>query len=218
MTTIGTRTLRWLGTALVVGLGCRGPIGAPPPAQVSPPSAGSELRAPSDFASITDAKERSAALFAEASRVMLHPRCKNCHPAGDSPLQGDRGLVHDPPVVRGADDKGVPGLECTSCHQDQNVELARVPGAPGWHLAPRAMAWDGRTQRALCEQLKDPSRNGGKSLAEIVEHSTHDRLVGWGWTPGHGREPAPGSQAAFGALMDAWVKDGAVCPPEEVRR
>ena len=80
------------------------------------------------------------------------------------------------------------------------------------------MAWEGLTQHALCEQLKDPSRNGGKSVAEIVEHSAHDSLVAWGWTPGHGRESAPGSQAAFGALMAAWMKDGAVCPPEEVRR
>jgi hypothetical protein len=158
------------------------------------------------------------ALFTEASRVMLHPRCRNCHPAGDSPLQGDRGLIHDPPVVRGANDKGAPGLECASCHQDRNLELARVPGAPGWHLAPRSMAWEGRSQRALCEQLKDPSRNGGKSLADIVEHSAHDELVAWGWAPGHGREPAPGSQATFGELMAAWMKDGAVCPPEEIHR
>ncbi len=217
MTAIGTRTLQWLGTALALGLGCGGATGGSP-APVQAPRAGSTLRAPSDFASITDPKERSAALFAEASRVMLHPRCVNCHPAGDSPLQGDRGFVHDPPVARGADDKGVPGLECTSCHQDHNLELARVPGAPGWHLAPRSMTWEGRTQHALCEQLKDPARNGGKSLAEIVEHSAHDRLVGWGWAPGHGREPAPGSQAAFGALMEAWMKDGAVCPPVEIRR
>jgi hypothetical protein len=211
-----TRSLQWVGALFALGLGCGGPSSSRAPAPK--PSASGELRAPADFASIPDANDRSIALFAEATRVMFHPRCRNCHPAGDAPLQGDRGLVHDPPVVRGSDDKGVPGLECSSCHQDRNLELARVPGAPGWHLAPRAMAWEGRTQHALCEQLKDPSRNGGKSLAEIVEHSAHDPLVGWGWTPGHGREPAPGSQATFGALVAAWVKDGAVCPPEEVRR
>ncbi len=205
----------WLFAILVLGCGGASPPSRPP---APPPSAPGTLRTPSDFAAIPDAKERSLALFTEASRVMLHPRCRNCHPAGDSPLQGDRGLIHDPPIVRGANDKGAPGLECASCHQDRNLELARVPGAPGWHLAPRSMAWEGRSQHALCEQLKDPSRNGGKSLADIVEHSAHDELVAWGWAPGHGREPAPGSQATFGALMAAWVKDGAVCPPEEIHR
>ena len=41
-------------------------------------------------------------------------------------------------AVRGPEDRGVVGMECTSCHQDKNVELARVPGAPNWHLAPRS--------------------------------------------------------------------------------
>jgi hypothetical protein len=172
------------------------------------------LRAPSDFAAIADTPARASAMFVEMTRVLLHPRCKNCHPSGDTPLQGDDGRVHDPPVVRGGDDRGAPGLECTSCHQDQNLELARVPGAPQWHLAPRSMAWVGKSPHALCEQLKDPSRNGGKDLAAISEHSAHDALVAWGWAPGHGRVPAPGTQAAFGALVAAWVKDGAACPQE----
>lgn len=103
-------------------------------------------------------------------------------------------------------------MECAACHQDKNLELARVPGAPNWHLAPREMAWLGKSAAAICEQIKDPARNGGKSLEQIVEHSGHDELVAWGWNPGHGREPAPGSQATFGALMAAWVSAGAVCP------
>ena len=43
----------------------------------------SELRAPSAFANISDPAQRSAALFVEAGKVLLHPRCINCHPAGD---------------------------------------------------------------------------------------------------------------------------------------
>jgi hypothetical protein len=148
---------------------------------------------------------------------MLHPRCKNCHPDGDAPMQGDAGRLHDPPVYRGPKDEGIPALECGSCHQDRNVELARVPGAPKWRLAPRAMAWENRSPHALCEQLKDEKRNGGRSLEQIVDHSTHDELVAWGWAPGHGRVPAPGTQAEFGALMEAWRKDGAACPSEPAR-
>lgn len=174
-----------------------------------------ELRSVDDFRGIKSREERSRALFMEATRVMFHPRCRNCHPDGNTPAQGDEGRPHDPPVVRGPSDHGAPALECGSCHQDRNLELARVPGAPKWALAPIQMAWVHRRPRALCEQLKDPKRNGNKDLAHIVEHSAHDKLVAWGWAPGHGRVPAPGTQAQFGALMAAWVESGAECPREE---
>jgi hypothetical protein len=178
-----------------------------------PVGGAAKLRSPDAFSGYQHEAERSRALFVEASRVMLHPRCVNCHPSGDVPLQ-HAGRLHDPPVLRGPEDKGVIGMECTSCHQDRNLELSRVPGAPGWHLAPLSMAWVGKGPGALCEQLKDPARNGNKTLAQIVEHSGHDALVAWGWAPGGDREPAPGSQVEFGALMAAWVETGAECPPE----
>jgi hypothetical protein len=184
-----------------------------PPAAASP----SELRPPEAFAGITDPSERSGALFLEASRVLLHPRCTNCHPSDDSPRQRD-GEPHDPPVVRGPDDRGAPGLECAACHQDRNASPARVPGAPAWHLAPRSMAWVGRSPAALCEQIKDPARNGGKTLPQIAEHAAHDPIVAWGWAPGADRAPVPGTQAGFGALVAAWVEMGAACPREEARR
>jgi hypothetical protein len=184
-----------------------------------------ELRGPEAYAAIGDRDVRARALFMEASRVMLHPRCINCHPEGDTPMQGNASLPHDPPVVRGPEDRGVVALECTSCHQEANAALARVPGAPGWRLAPRAMAWAKRSPRALCELMKDPARNGGRSLGMIVQHVSHDPLVGWGWSPGAGREPVPGTQDRFGALIGAWVEAGAACPddggtsaPQEARR
>jgi hypothetical protein len=146
--------------------------------------------------------------------VLLHPRCANCHPAGDTPMQGDPPRLHEPPVTRGEADRGVVGMECSSCHQEKNQELARVPGAPNWHVAAKSMAWIGKDARGVCEQLKDPARNGGKTLEQIVEHSEHDALVAWGWDPGSGREPAPGSQAVFGELMRTWAQSGASCPAE----
>ncbi|HKO48586.1 MAG TPA: Isoquinoline 1-oxidoreductase subunit [Polyangiaceae bacterium] len=173
-----------------------------------------QLRDVAAFSVIADPGQRSRALFLEASRVLLHPRCANCHPNGDVPLQGMDMQPHQPPVVRGPKDSGVVGMECSSCHQDRNLEHACVPGAPNWHLAPREMAWVGQTPHHICEQMKDSKRNGGKSLAQIVEHNAHDELVGWGWDPGHDREPAPGTQAQFGALIEAWVKTGAECPSE----
>jgi hypothetical protein len=103
-------------------------------------------------------------------------------------------------------------MECAACHQDRNLELARVPGAPNWHLAPPEAAWSGRTPEQICEQLKDAHRNGGKTLQQIVDHAAHDELVAWGWNPGHDREPAPGSQQIYGQLMQGWLDTGAHCP------
>jgi hypothetical protein len=178
------------------------------------PVARHELRDVATFSNIEDEDERSRALFLEASRVLLHPRCANCHPSGDVPLQGMDMRPHDPPVVRGPDNHGAVGMECGGCHQDRNLDHARVPGAPGWHVAPLEMAWVGKSPHYICEQLKDPERNGGKTLAQIVDHNAHDELVAWGWQPGHDREPAPGTQRQFGALVAAWVNTGAECPPE----
>jgi hypothetical protein len=176
-----------------------------------------QLRAAADVKVISDDKERSRALFLEASRVMLHPGCANCHPDGDVPLQGMEMRPHEPLVTRGPEDRGVVGMECAGCHQDRNLDHARVPGAPNWHVAPREMAWVGKSPRHICEQIKDAKRNGGKSLAQIVHHNAHDELVGWGWAPGHDRQPAPGTQEQFGSIVAAWVETGAECPGEEAR-
>lgn len=74
------------------------------------------------------------------------------------------------------------------------------------------MAWEGKTLGQICEQLKDPKRNGEKTMAEMVEHMAHDELVGWGCQPGDGREPVPGTQEELGKLIQAWVDTGATCP------
>ena len=103
-------------------------------------------------------------------------------------------------------------MRCETCHHGANFDPGRVPGAPHWHLAPLSMAWEGLSAGEICEQLKDPARNGNRTLADIVKHMEQDPLVAWGWEPGIDREPAPGSQAAFAALIAAWVDAGAACP------
>ena len=153
------------------------------------------LAAPESFAAISDTAARSAALFTEVGKVLTHPRC-----------------VNQPPVERGPDGLGLPAMRCPICHQQANFEPARVPGNPIWHLAPREMAWEGKTLGEICAQIKDPARNGGRSLEALVEHIGTDHLVGWAWAPGYGRRPAPGTQKEAGALVEAWVKTGAVCP------
>ena len=151
------------------------------------------LAPPESFASISDTAERSAALFTELGKVLTHPRCVNCHPAGDRPRQGDEGRLHQPPVDRGTDGHGLAAMRCPICHQQANFEPGRMPGHPEWHLAPREMAWEGKTLAEICVQIKDPKRNGNRSLADLIHHIGDDTLVGWAWSPGFGRRllPAP---------------------------
>ncbi len=175
---------------------------------------GEPLQPPSAFAAVADDAERSQAMFAEAARVLLHPRCVNCHPSDDSPRQLDSSRMHVPRVTRGTKGDGAAGLRCASCHQSENLSFTRVPGAPHWQLAPIEMAWFGKTPREVCEQLKDPARNGGRDADALVEHMRTDPLVAWGWDPGADRAPVPGDQNTFADLIRAWLDTGAVCPPD----
>jgi hypothetical protein len=176
------------------------------------------LRPASAFASIPDRDARSRALFTEAAKVITHPRCMNCHPASDSPLQGDNGHIHQPAAYRGEGGDGIPGLHCSACHSDRNFTLMEgasyqsIPGNSRWGLAPIEMAWQGKSIGQICEQLKDAKRNGGRSLALLQEHMAKDDVVAHGWDPGAGRKPAPGTQAEFGELIKAWIETGAECP------
>jgi hypothetical protein len=171
-----------------------------------------QLASVESFSSIADPAARSAAIFTELGKVLTHPRCLNCHPAGDRPRQGDTSRLHQPPVVRGADGFGLPAMRCPICHLQANFDPAGVPGNPIWHLAPREMAWEGKTLGEICAQIKDPARNGNRALAALIEHIGEDHLVGWAWAPGYGRQPAPGTQKQAGALVEAWIETGAACP------
>lgn len=178
--------------------------------QEAPLEPANGLQTSAAFADIEPEDERSKAVFNEMAKVLTHPRCMNCHPTGDTPMQGDEMLPHQPLVVRGEDGFGAPGMRCGSCHGDANFET--VPGDPHWHLAPREMAWQGKSVSQICEQLKDQERNGGLDLEGLAKHNAEDGLVGWGWNPPEHLEPAPGSQAIFGELTRAWVASGAHCP------
>jgi hypothetical protein len=171
------------------------------------------LQPVSAFAGIKDKSERAAALFEEAGKVIQSPRCMNCHPSTERPTQTDRMIPHQPLVVRGDGGMGAPGgLVCSTCHHETNFDPAGVPGHPLWHLAPAEMAWQGKSLGQICTQLKDKERNGGKDMAALIKHMSEDSLVGWGWHPGAGRTPAPGTQKQFGDLIKAWADAGAACP------
>jgi hypothetical protein len=60
-----------------------------------------------------------------------------------------------------------------------------------------------------------PERKKGRGKNSVI-HTPGDGcakdLVAWGWQPGAGRDPAPGSQVLLGELIQAWIDTGAQCP------
>ncbi|HTE12226.1 MAG TPA: hypothetical protein VK645_14685 [Chitinophagaceae bacterium] len=167
-----------------------------------------------DFAPVKDSIGSQKAFLA-AYKVLMSPRCMNCHPKGDIPLQGDDSHLHTQGVKRGVDGKGVYALKCANCHQPQNsVGLNMPPGNPNWHLPPASMkmVFEGKSPKELAAQLKDPKRNGNKTMAQLIDHVTNDKLVLGGWNPGDGRTLPPSSHAAFAKSFKEWIDKGAYLP------
>jgi mono/diheme cytochrome c family protein len=162
-----------------------------------------------------DPAATSREAFLGAYAVFMHPRCVNCHPAGDAPLVGEDSRVHPQNVKRGPDGLGLYALKCASCHQARNLPGENMPpGSRNWHLPPpeTPMVFEGRTPKELALQLKDGAATGGKSLEEIVKHVEEDSLVKGGWDPGDGRAKPPISHEEFVALVREWVLKGAAVP------
>ena len=81
------------------------------------------------------------AAFETVRAVLQSPRCVNCHPAGDVPLQGEDSHPHQPPILRGKEGRGVAGLSCAACHGKQNLPASYGAHTPpgvstGWRLPP----------------------------------------------------------------------------------
>jgi cytochrome c5 len=161
--------------------------------------------------------EKAKAAFNEAVKVFFHARCANCHPAGDIPTQGEEMTPHTQGVTRGKDGKGVYGMTCTTCHQAENLPGEHMPpGVANWHMPPanQPMVFQGLTARQLCQNFKNPLKNGGhKTLRGAMEHiQKRDPLVVWAWEPGNGRSVPPMSFEEFSAKVEEWVKAGGACP------
>ena len=179
------------------------------------------LAAPSFAQENALTQQEGLAAWQEVYAVFSHPRCANCHVADERPRWvtnlGSAERFHAFNVQRGVDGSGFgnSGLRCTSCHFESNSKhLNGPPGAPNWHLAPAEMVWHKISSAGICAQIKDPERNGDRTLEEIAEHVRDDPLVGWGWNPGPGRQPAPGSAEKTYEELERWAAAGAPCPHE----
>lgn len=156
----------------------------------------------------------SVRAFEDVYRVLMSPRCMNCHPAGDIPLQGDDSHLHAMFPKRGKDGKGLYAMKCSNCHQTANAPGVHTPpGNPEWHLPPSnmKMVFQGKTPRELALQLVDLKRNGNKNKQQLLDHAK-DGLVIAGWNMGEGRKQPPISYDEFVKVWSTWIETGAYAP------
>jgi hypothetical protein len=159
-----------------------------------------------------DETQASVDAFAKIVPTLTgEPRCVNCH----------GGM--DPFKQPGPHSDGVyPDTQCDSCHDNM---VPRTNGQPSeWHLAPAFMSFVGKSDRALCEQVKanaeGPCANGVCDqwpLAEkFIGHVTDDEgkdnftATAFAGTRGlTGDDPPPQkpsiTHAQLLALGHAWV-------------
>ncbi len=162
------------------------------------------------------------AAWREVYSVLTSPRCINCHTATNHPQQGDDRHRHFANVVRGPEGKGVPALQCVTCHQESNADSTGVPGGHGWHLAPLSMRWQDPSEKILssaevCRAVTDRSKNHGLDGPGLVRHHEEEPLVRWAFQPGRqidgtARTLPPLTHEQFVAATRKWVEAGTPCP------
>jgi hypothetical protein len=107
------------------------------------------------------------------------------------------------------------GTNCQTCHRAANgIGPHQPPGSEHWRMPPAAtpMTFQGKSVAELCRDLKDPSKNGKRSLEDLVNHVGSDALVLWAWSPGPGRALPPMTHDEFSAAFKKWADAGGPCP------
>ncbi|MCV6594535.1 MAG: hypothetical protein OIF48_16395 [Silicimonas sp.] len=177
-------------------------------AVIDPPAEGSVSR------------EDGLSAWSRIYEVASHPRCSNCHVGADNipmwsgPSYG-KTRPHGMAINAGESRIGAETLLCATCHAVReslnDVPHAAPQVAMDWQLAPVEAEWFGKSSVEICNQLRDPERNGGRGFLELAEHLDHDLILHWAWNPGGGREAAPYSLQEHVNDMLAWGVAGFPC-------
>ncbi|MEQ6250275.1 hypothetical protein ABMC89_15375 [Sulfitobacter sp. HNIBRBA3233] len=168
------------------------------------------------------ARADGIAAWSRIYATVSHPRCTNCH-VGDSGRPGwealgyGEGRLHAMNIVAGDSRIGAETIPCRTCHISAAGPNDTPHAAPqiddAWRLPPVELAWRGKTSEEVCAQLRDPERNDGFDIEGLAQHVLESAFVNWGFAPGGGREPAPGSAQALAADIRAWGAAGMPCDP-----
>ena len=75
----------------------------------------------------------------------------------------------------------------------------------------------------LCAGLLDMTKNGNRTPAQLLEHSTNGPLVDWAFAPGIGQNgkprtipPIPHDQLI--QWFQIWINEGTPCPSQSKRK
>ena len=165
--------------------------------------------------------EEGLVAWGRVYEVTSHPRCSNCHvgpsnvPMWSGPSYG-RTRSHGMNINAGESRIGAEAVLCSTCHAFREDNANNLPHmapqvAMNWQLAPVEAEWFGKTSEEVCNQLRDPDRNGGRTLEELIVHLGHDLILHWAWRPGGGREPAPYSLEEHMNDLSIWGTAGFPC-------
>ena len=174
---------------------------------------------------IAETDDAGLAAWSRIYEVVSHPRCSNCHTgASDRPMWSGpsygRTRVHGMNIRAGESRIGAETLPCRTCHVttaekiDNSVPHAAPQVSDAWRLAPVEADWFGRSSAFICAQLRDPERNGDRTVADLADHLEHDVILHWAWAPGGGRVPAPYNLESHIADLIAWGEAGQPCPQD----
>ena len=180
---------------------------------INPPAAGSVT------------SEQALEAWARIYEVTSHPRCSNCHVGADNrpkwsgPSYG-KASKHGMNINAGESRIGAEAIACSTCHTTKSKDWENANQTPhaaprvamGWQLAPVEAEWFGKNASHICNQLKDPARNGDRTFEQIANHLDHDLILHWAWNPGGGREPAPYSLQEHVNDVLIWGVGGMPCP------
>jgi hypothetical protein len=199
-----------LTTAIILGL----PLSAHAEgaAKITPPAAGSV------------SKKEALAAWDRIYEVTSHPRCSNCHvgpsniPMWSGPSYG-KARPHGMNINAGESRIGAEFIPCKTCHSTKLENWDNANAAPhsaprvamDWRLSPVEVEWFGKTSDEICNQLRDPAKNGDRDFMALAAHLDHDLILHWAWNPGGGREPAPYSLQEHVDDVLAWGVGGMPC-------
>lgn len=172
----------------------------------------------------TISREAGLDSWSRIYEVTSHPRCANCHVGADNipmwsgPSYG-QARPHGMNVNAGDSRIGVEYVQCSACHAYRDGANDLPHAAPqvamNWQLAPVEAEWFGKSSVEICNQLRDPDRNGGRDFNEIASHLDHDLILHWAWSPGGTRAPAPYSLQEHVNDILAWGVAGYPCENDE---
>ncbi len=158
--------------AVVCVISCsHGPSdGSALPLSSEPAASGTTAPSASATASRASVPKDPLAAFELVRVVLQDPRCQNCHPPGETPIQGDEGRPHDQNVVRGPAGDGPPGEACSTCHGLSNPPASYgsniPPGAPGWRMPgpEMKMVFVGMSSRSTVSAAQGLEAKRGQGL------------------------------------------------------